>query len=463
MRLRPSLVALTAVTTLAAGCSRDEPVATAPASPSTQSVKPKLGPIRSSAVVFEFAIYHLPRPRTDPVKRLRRLARDVHFVVLSAEPDDAPPQSSVWVAKVDIVNYRPPSLELLEYYGVGLSSRQKRALQDCKAVTVVRFYSNHEASTQPMYATALKVMADLRKATGGVLWDEHTRQVFSRRAWQRRIDAWQDGLPSVEDHVAIHAYPDGQLVRIVTLGLDKFGLPEIAVNDASRSSAPSLVNLVNVCGQLLIEGAPVSPDGELVADIAAIKQKTFRERIMATMTDKASGRATISLALAKPREGDNDARQLEIEFPRDPRRRQQEQQALIGLVFGSTDALYKAQHDDELLAASRRARKRLAALKPRFVKKSGSIDLLLVKAPFKTSSGGQEWMWVEVVGWSGPTIEGILQNDPFEVPELKAGSRVLVDEGEIFDYLLRTRDGMEGNETGQILMRRQQQKGSRRR
>jgi len=65
-------------------------------------------------------------------------------------------------------------------------------------------------------------------------------------------------------------------------------------------------------------------------------------------------------------------------------------------------------------------------------------------------------MWVEVVRWKGRTIRGILDNDPFEVTTLKAGAKVEVKEGSLFDYLLYKPDGtQEGNETGRLLQRQQ--------
>ena len=76
----------------------------------------------------------------------------------------------------------------------------------------------------------------------------------------------------------------------------------------------------------------------------------------------------------------------------------------------------------------------------------------MVKAPFITTDGGNEWMWVEVVKWKGGQISGVLRNDPEEVPDLHAGATVKVKQAEIFDYIRYTQDGKEeGNETGPLL------------
>jgi hypothetical protein len=50
----------------------------------------------------------------------------------------------------------------------------------------------------------------------------------------------------------------------------------------------------------------------------------------------------------------------------------------------------------------------------------------------------------------------ILQNDPYYVPDLKAGSVVHIHEDEVFDYILNNPDGTtEGNETGTIIEQQQ--------
>ena len=115
----------------------------------------------------------------------------------------------------------------------------------------------------------------------------------------------------------------------------------------------------------------------------------------------------------------------------------------------------RVAHDRALLAESEAARGRLLALKPRWLRDRRPGEVLLVKGPFKTRSGGNEWMWVEVTRWEGSRITGLLANDPFEVPGLRAGATVHVEESKVFDYLLRRADGgQEGNTTSKLLERR---------
>lgn len=86
---------------------------------------------------------------------------------------------------------------------------------------------------------------------------------------------------------------------------------------------------------------------------------------------------------------------------------------------------------------------------------------ILVKAPFATRDGGNEWMWVEVAKWSGDTIEGLLKNEPVDVPGLRGGQMVKVSQAKVFDYVRHHPDGREeGNETTKIIMRMQEARRS---
>jgi uncharacterized protein YegJ (DUF2314 family) len=114
-------------------------------------------------------------------------------------------------------------------------------------------------------------------------------------------------------------------------------------------------------------------------------------------------------------------------------------------------------HDEELMAASARARQTALQYKPRYAKappRSG--ERLVVKAPFATASGGHEYMWVEVLRWQGATIYGLLESEPRDVLKLKSGARVEVAESAIFDYILHKPDGSrEGDLTGELIARHQ--------
>ena len=42
-------------------------------------------------------------------------------------------------------------------------------------------------------------------------------------------------MPDLSKHLVIHAYQKGELVRAITLGMEKFGLPDLVIDQSSRS------------------------------------------------------------------------------------------------------------------------------------------------------------------------------------------------------------------------------------
>ncbi len=131
---------------------------------------------------------------------------------------------------------------------------------------------------------------------------------------------------------------------------------------------------------------------------------------------------------------------------------------MISCFFGATDAATAVKHDAAILEASRKAREDLPALKRAFNAGLQPSENILLKAPFKTPDGSNEWMWVEVSRWQEGRITGVLDNDPFNVPGLHAGQTVTINQEDVFDYIRHYPDGhAEGNTTGSILEKMQHQ------
>ena len=131
------------------------------------------------------------------------------------------------------------------------------------------------------------------------------------------------------------------------------------------------------------------------------------------------------------------------------------QEEMLVTLLGSADQPDAIRPDNpEFLAASQRAVNALMAKhKPRFVRGLPAGETLLVKAGFtRPGTSRHEYMWLEVLRWEGQTLKGVLQNDPQDVPGLKRGAAVELDESAVLDYLVRRPDGSEeGNETGRAL------------
>ena len=282
--------------------------------------------------------------------------------------------------------------------------------------------------------------------------------MFALDAWdERRLEQWpEDAVPDISAHIVIHSYRDGDHLRAVTLGMVKFGLPDLVVESFASSNNRSVGHLLNLTAQALAEGA-APRGGILTVRLADIRHTVIRTTQQAALGPHAKSEVVLRLREGRHDEGDPANRLVEIgfdEYPGPDLRARQDR--LLSDLLGWEDAITEVRHDEALLAASARARERLAAMKALVATGLQPGQLLLVKAPFPKLDGGNEWMWVEVVAWKGRRIRGVLTNEPFEAPGLRAGQEIVVDEGDVFDYLLRHPDGREeGNETSRLIEEQQ--------
>ncbi|NOU29352.1 MAG: DUF2314 domain-containing protein [Polyangiaceae bacterium] len=403
---------------------------------------------------FTVGVYHFAAPGKDAEVAARKLlaAAEVPVRMEAAGVRDAGApldKLSVKWARPPVSAVAPPSLDTLRFRGKTLSDAEKESLQKAPAVTVLTF-SGPARDALRGYRLARAVVAALEKAAPGAILDAETRETLPRSEWGARAvheGAW---LP-VHEHIVIDVYQDGELLRLVTLGMAKFGLPDVSVNQVSRHDSAAMGTLVNLVCQTLLERGSLPRPGELDVSVAGLTNEAARAKLEKDLVE-VPGTGTLRLNTAEPHEGDAQNRLMEIAFPGRADELQQRQSKVLGDILGAKDSIVGAKHDEKLLAASARARAELLALKPRFAKKMPDLERLMVKGPFVTSSGGNEWMWIEVVRWNGTKLEGILQNDPFEVPGLKKGARVSVEESSIFDYIYSHADGgVEGNETSKLL------------
>lgn len=290
-----------------------------------------------------------------------------------------------------------------------------------------------------------------------VIADYSTLEFYSPATWREfRVDAFLDNTIDIRGHVTIHTYRDGEFCRAVTLGMTGFSLPEISVARFPCSDQNAFANLVNTVAQTLVENPVMGNDSTLIISLKKIKNKKLREFLLTTTKDNALLTASVKLKAVRPEEGDNSWSQLLIAFESpDYSSPQEEANKTVADLFGAEESYTIAKHDDELLQASENAKRRLPALRALFNKGLAPGYSIMVKKPFETANGN-EWMWIEVTQWEGEQMTGILQNDPYEIPDLKAGAVVIFSESEVFDYILNKPDGTsEGNETGKILERRE--------
>lgn len=406
-------------------------------------------------------VYFLSDPKRKPIEALDALLTENFRELKRAESLDEV-QEGIAVRAEMYHNAQqeipPPGLELLRYFGRGLDDSQIASLQSAQKALALEFSYTKENNVKAVHQ-AMEVAHVLVKQIGGVIWDGETHEIFSPEAWkERRLDTWNGDIPEVLKHVVIHAYPEDDSVRAVTLGMKKFGLPDVVVNGHSWSVNESMGRLIILVCQALVEGAEIKKAGEFDLRLSMIKHNTVRNSITEFVSDSAAQAALISIYEGVPDEGDPENRLMQIGFEGyEGPDIQAKQFALLSKLFGATDKVLMAKNGKELEEASKRARKQLPKLFDAFNAGLEPGEYIMLKSPFKTEDGGDEFMWIEVTTWEGDQIKGVLKSEPYNVRDLHAGQVVKVSQETVYDYLRVFADGrMEGNETSKIIERQQQ-------
>lgn len=409
--------------------------------------------IYQDTIGFEMAVYFIEKTTVAPIVLLKTAIQSDNFHDLALSEDSS--ITNLPLVKVRVINniekeYTPPDTQMLEYFGYGLSLDQEVKLQHPKDILVLDFLCKRNVVWQ-VNRKANELLYGIAYQRAGIIWDDAARVCYTPEEWKlKRIDNWKDSIPNLSNHLVIHFYRENEYCRAITLGMSKFGLPDLVLNNISCYQDQSTTSLINLICQTFAEKGYIK-NGTISLNIDSLQCASLRESLVESLKQKAIKKAEVPLKIAKHEEGDPYNRLLEIRYPKEV---QIYQDQLLSTLFGAKDSLIATKHTEELLAASQRAKDKLPQLRTIFQAGLKPGESILVKAPFRTISGGDEWMWVEVVSWNGNHIEGILQNDPYEVPSLKSGARVNVNQKDLFDFIHTLPDGTkEGNETSAIIKR----------
>lgn len=415
------------------------------------------GALVSESASFELAVYQLPKCKQDPKRLVEKLLKEKYQELawvneFQKQPDRI--QIRYRVEEDVQHNFAPPSLNSLQHFANGLSNEQKLALQSSKQAIILQF-AYPKSSVWIAVRTANSLLEDIAIRSSGLVWDEETRQVFTAEYWHsKRLDSWTETVPYLPDQFKIDVYSNGDYDRAISLGMAKFGLPDIVVEQVPKSSFNQVGNLIDGLAQALAEGNLVKSGGQFRLDLHSLKSSKAREKI-GPIKHNGTGIACLTLSEAKKEEGDPNNRLIKITADRysglDPLA---QQERMVSSLFGSSDSVHFLKENEELLAESYKAKAKLPQLQKAFNEGLKPGEYITVKAPFTTDDGSREWMWVEVYKWKDNQIRGLLENEPLNVSHLHAGQTVTVKEEDLFDYIHYFPDGhKEGNTTSLIIER----------
>jgi uncharacterized protein YegJ (DUF2314 family) len=408
----------------------------------------------SSSALSEIGLYTFDTKLDEKIikKELKAIFPKIVFV------DDAPETINGTMAFIEAVadvktDYPAHDMGYLEYFAEGFTKAQKEKLGTSKnAFIIVLYYEKKDAlsHTKKLFDWVYTKV----KNTDFFVYDGEVREYFLPTTWKRdRVEAWDNGMPTAMKLLTLHSYRKGEYCRSITLGMQRFGLPDLVIDESPCSNTTYASQLLTIMGQLLLEGQQIKND-RLAVNFETVKNPFMKEAIANILYENATKKATLRFTEIPMEEGDPMNTLLQVDFNADDYENSQTYESEVYTqLFGSNDEITHVSHNDEILAASERAKKRLPALRTLF-NKGLDVETLLLKAPFTTDDGGNEWMWVEVTRWTDETIEGILQNDPYYIKNLKSGAKVTVKQEDVFDYIIYKADGTEeGNETGRLILK----------
>jgi len=361
-------------------------------------------------------------------------------------------QAAVEVETMGREDYPGLSADLIEHLS-GLSEAGRKQVERApKVVSVVIHWPRTQTARLREAYQAVAALAEKHQA---LIFDRDALVAFTLKDWRsRRIDeGWTGPLPMGPMHFQVHMVgQDNGLVMLDTGGMPRFGVSDFELLDVNRASLEVAASLVSCVAQRLIEGAEPDSRGHLTISLDQLKQPEVKSMMRAYPNAKRSvvvgfTQADVSLG------GREDA--LELTFPKVKCANRGEcLDAALKQLFGWEDEVTYLDHDAKVNDARARALAALARYEAKVKKGLPPGEVLLVKARFPFEDGdrtGNEWMWVDVVSWSGKLIRGRLENEPHYVKTVKSGATVEVKLEDVMDYIHQLNDGtFYGNEVGKV-------------
>ncbi|MDB4943026.1 MAG: hypothetical protein JWP97_2560 [Labilithrix sp.] len=333
-------------------------------------------------------------------------------------------------------DYILPAKESWSTLGAGLTASERASIGERAIAFVVRTRGEVDVRQLPARA-AFAVTAAAAEALGGIVYDESVRR-FETAAQLLEHAATaplgQNVFSPRQIAVQIYREEDGT-ARLLTLGLVRFGSPDLSIRRAPPELATSLASVLDALAR---RAAGVRTDVGPVT-VEEIAMSTGQA---APARDAGAG-VPLEVARTEHTEGDPDNELFEV-VPRGGSS-PDAWRTVAAELFGEAPALVLTANDPELQAIASKARRELPAAIKRMEKGDGS---LFVKGPFPIPEesrldGGarEEWLWAQVTSCDGKACTGPLTNAPGYATNLAAGKEVSVARAEAADWLLRLPDG----------------------
>ena len=231
---------------------------------------------------------------------------------------------------ITAAEFEPPGERELQSRGRGLSTADIERVAALERATWIALRIPSGPRAWELLRATQQMAVRLARARHGFVWDAVTRELFTPDALElRRL---HPGALDVRDHLAIDVHRAGKLFRVVTRGMEKFGLPDLVVEQASKEE--SVGQMVNLAAQLLVEGAGLSADGKLELDLDALSDPVIRNTMTGILLDGALRKAEVTALAGRRDKRDPQNDLLELWFGEPAQVKQAE---AASRIWGSKD------------------------------------------------------------------------------------------------------------------------------
>lgn len=293
------------------------------------------GKLNDEQVMFGYGIYYTVaahRNKADVIELVRQKYPD--FEIVDSAPDLKDVKSpQVLITEITNVkeDFTPPDLAYLEHTSYGLSDEQKEILQTSDFVILLDFFCPEPGLLSSMQK-ANELIAELVVNENDIIWDSETRECYTKKFWVADKSIKANSL-NISHHINIHIYPKGDSCRAITLGMLKFGLPDICIENISCKNTQKVIRLIQLTAQTLFETKRIDEVGKLHIDIDLLLNQDLKTYLLKSLEENAEKKANINLIEGVWEKGDSRNRIFEIAFSKE--NPQTGQQELMNTIFGS--------------------------------------------------------------------------------------------------------------------------------
>src|SRR5438445_9356424 len=393
----------------------------------------------ASSRLDDWVTAHVPSPLRDTVAAFRKAG----LLSVSVRPAGQLP---------------PLPIELLQFMGMGeLEDRIARASTHVVLVLAKDLNMPPRAGMWAALAAALSV----RDLVDGVIFDPEALRIVK----PEDAVGWfsLNGEVRVAQHIIVpFSIGDRGLGWMTTRGLSKFGVPDIELRDLPPN-LDKLSIFMNGVAQHLVEAA--------FREVAARKSQVDTMELPAEII---IDRAQVARALrSEPENAPTDDVHVTAAIRFDPDQSQSAPPMIrierppgfagdtgvwlnhvAGELLGKTHKTLMAKTEgDSMQRAHERALSELPQIKERFLAGLKPGEVLFIKHGFPTTTGSREYLWAAVNRWQGTRLTVQVANDLYEVEGLRMGMTVLLEEADIFDWMLQLPgDRSEGGYTSKVAL-----------